>query len=238
MSPKFNVDPHFGFLPMRAATDAVARVSAHCRMVRALVGQNRRTVMQQISQVPKLVFCGGIQLYLDLNRAFDTVCREKLMTHLQNIGLRADLLSLIMAWHSQTEYILTSRDQCNHVDIRVGVRQGCPVAPILWVAFMDLLLTKLIPKTGLAWARANLTLYADDIHAGCCFRSVSDFQLALTNLGHLWDTVEEMQLTLSYSKSFVILQHAGTNSCHALKGHTHNVVRKVCRFSPLEAASS
>lgn len=33
--PRFCQDPQLGFLPHRAATDAIARVAAHCRVVRA-----------------------------------------------------------------------------------------------------------------------------------------------------------------------------------------------------------
>ena len=219
MCPKFTQDPHFGFLPLRAATDAIARVSSHCRTVRALVGHQRRTVMQQIDQVPKLVFCGGIQLFLDLSRAFDTVSRRTLFTHLADLKLSEDLLALISAWHEQTEYILSTNELTNHIQVGVGLRQGCKVAPILWVAYMDLLISRLIPKIGLEWIRANLTLYADDIHVGCCFRNATEFKTALRNFGLILDTIEELQLTLSYTKSFVIFRHAGTNSRPAMKGH-------------------
>lgn len=175
--------------------------------------------MQQISQLPKLVFCGGIQLFLDLTRAFDSVWRSRLFCHLAEIGVSSDLLSLISTWHENTHYVLTLHDNSTRIPVGLGLRQGCMIAPILWVAFMDLLLTQLRSKTGDAWIRANLTLYADDIHAGSCFQSAAQFQTTLVNFGHLLDTLEDLKLTLSYQKSFVIFQHAGTNSRAALKGH-------------------
>ena len=63
--------PHLGFLPFRAATDALARVSSHCRRVRTIISNQRRTFTQQMSLTPPKVFCGGLQLFLDLHRAFD-----------------------------------------------------------------------------------------------------------------------------------------------------------------------
>jgi hypothetical protein len=52
--------PQFGFLPARAALDAIARVAKHCRTVRTLISHQRRIVMQQIQGSPTFVFCGGI----------------------------------------------------------------------------------------------------------------------------------------------------------------------------------
>ena len=218
LRPRLQKDPHFGFLPQRGATDAIARVAAHCRQVRALVGQHRRTVMQQIMQTPKLIFCGGLQLFLDLSCAFDTVNRLLLFNHLADIQVQESLLTLISAWHMQTEYVLTTQELSNSIQVGLGLRQGCKVAPTLRAAFMGLFLTRLSPKTGLTWIRNHITLYADDIHVGCCFQNVSEFQKTLENFGHILDTLEELHLQLSYSKSFVLFQHAGTNSRHAQKG--------------------
>lgn len=65
--------PHFGFLPQRSAVDAICRVGRHNSLVRSLVGAQRRTVCQRMEGIPKLKICGGISLYLDMTRAFDSV---------------------------------------------------------------------------------------------------------------------------------------------------------------------
>ena len=55
--------PHFGFLPMRSATDAICRVARHCVQIRSLIGAHRRTPMQRISHAPKTTICGGLSLF-------------------------------------------------------------------------------------------------------------------------------------------------------------------------------
>ena len=78
--------PHFGFMPKRGAIDAIQRVAGHSRAIRALVGTRRRSVTQQMTQVPKLIMCGGLSLFLDMSRAFDCANRRLLMDHLLELG--------------------------------------------------------------------------------------------------------------------------------------------------------
>ena len=87
--------PHFGFLPYRAATDAIARVSEHCRRIRSLVNSNRRTVPHQMLAPPRHTLVGGLQLFLDLTRAFDCVVRSLLFTHLLDRGVPEGLVTLL-----------------------------------------------------------------------------------------------------------------------------------------------
>ena len=84
---------------------------------------------------------------------------------------------------------------------------------------MNKFLQLLTAKTGSEWIASSLTIYADDIHAGSDFRNIHEFQVAIRNFGHILDTLEEMRLQLSYSKSFVVLATAGTNCQKGLKGH-------------------
>ena len=55
--------PQFGFLPHRAATDAILRVATHSRCIRALVRSHRRTVPNQICRPIGSTICGGLSLF-------------------------------------------------------------------------------------------------------------------------------------------------------------------------------
>ena len=127
--------PHFGFLPWRAATDAINRVALHCREIRALVSAHRRAIAQQILQTQKLTICGGISLYLDLTRDFGSVSRDLLFRHLHELGTPEDLQCLISAWHEPTHYNLVFQGQTCSIPVGKGVR--CKIAPLLctWTAF-------------------------------------------------------------------------------------------------------
>ena len=83
------------------------------------------------------MFCGGISLFFDLTCAFDSVCRLTLFDHLRDLDTPMDLRNLLANWHSDTHYILTFQNQQIDVPVGRGVRQGCKIAPLLWVVYMD-----------------------------------------------------------------------------------------------------
>ena len=219
VAPRLSRFPHFGFLPRRAAVDAITRVVAHCRRVRQFLGAQRRTVYQQMADAPKIPFGGGIQLFLDMTRAFDMVCRNTLIQHLVDIQVPSPLISIIAHWHQDTHYNLMHQELTASIPVYKGLRQGCKAAPILWVIYMDKFLSLLEQKTGADWIAHAVTFYADDLHAGQLFYSSGEFQRCLTCFGHILDTIESLHLQFSSSKSFLILGCAGTNCRRGLKGH-------------------
>jgi len=82
-------------------------------------------------------------------------------------------------------------------------------------------MTRLAILTGRQWIQENLTIYADDVHVGCLFMSARTLRVHLVNIGHALDVIESMKLSLSYSKSYMMLAYAGTNPRPALKGVVH-----------------
>ena len=213
--------PQFGFLPLRAATDAIMRVATHSKSIRELVGAHRRTVRNQIADPVGTVICGGLSLFLDLNRAFDCADRTAILDHLIALGTPPNLVQLVACWHENTNYNLVFRGETTSIPVGRGLRQGCKIAPLLWVCYMDLFMSRLAIKTGRQWIQDNLTIYADDVHIGCRFMSASALKEHLINIGHALDVIESMKLSLSYSKSYMMIAYAGTNPRPALKGVLH-----------------
>ena len=218
LGPILTCFPHFGFMPNRGAIDAIQRVASHSRAVRALVGSQRRSVIQQMTNTPKLTFCGGLSLFLDMSRAFDCANRCILFDHLFDLGTPPELVQLVASWHEHTRYNLQFHHQTTSVQAGKGLRQGCKIAPQLWVVYMNKFLSLLEAETGLPWIQECLTIYADDIHVGCQFCSPHAFSVHLHNLGLVLDTLERLELQLSYQKSFILLKYAGTNPRPPMKG--------------------
>ena len=179
--------------------------------MRSLVGSQRRTVGQRIAGTPKLKTCGGISLFLDMTRAFDSVDRPTLFTHLSTQEIPESLLVLLSKWHENTHYKLQFQGATTTIKVGRGLRQGCKAAPLLWLEYMDLFLDRLITHTGHDWVAQCVTLYADDIHVGCSFESEGALRTAVTNMGHLLDILEDLCMTISCEKSFLLLTVAGTN---------------------------
>ncbi|CAL1152943.1 unnamed protein product [Cladocopium goreaui] len=166
-------------------------------------------------------FLPGLSLFLDLNRAFDSADRRAIFEHLIQLGTPPNLVQLAASWHEDTHYNLSFRGATTSVPVGKGLRQGCKLAPLLWVSFMDLLLRQVAQITGYQWVHDCLTIYADDVHVGCLYRSKHELHTHLVNIGHTLDVIENMKLSLSYSKSHMLIAYAGTNARVALKGILH-----------------
>ena len=93
--------------------------------MRTLLGQQRRTVFSSNSLFSGFKFCGGLQLYLDLTRAFDCVWRQLLFQHLYDLSVPAALYTLISSWHQDTHYNLSYEGKTVQIPVGVGLRQGC-----------------------------------------------------------------------------------------------------------------
>ena len=113
------------------------------------------------------------------------------------MGTDANLHTLLTTWHTSTHYNLMFQGETFNIKVGRGLRQGCREAPLLWVII------------GPEWIQQTITLYADDLHVGCCFTDSTTFQQALINLGHVLDVLEEM----------TFMATAGTDSRNALRGH-------------------
>lgn len=204
-------EPHFGFLPKRSALDAVRRVVSHCIQVRTLIALQRRTIARQMATKPLYTFCGGMQMYLDLKHAFDSVNRVKLFQHLQDLHTPEYLVSLFTAWHMGTRYNLMFQGQTTSIPVNIGLRQGCKAAPLLWVLYMNYFVSQLSQKIDPTWLAETLTIYADDIHVGAIFYSIEEYHRCRQRFGCILDVIEQLQLELSYEKTFIILALAGSN---------------------------
>ena len=157
-------------------------------------------------------FCGGVQLFIDLSKAFDTVDRNRLFSILRDCGASDQIHSLLVALHSESSYHLQNMTEFTPVMTTKGVRQGCKAAPTLWACFMQGFLQEAANKLGHQWVIDNITLFADDFHVGATFHSVQELWNILHNFGVLLDLLEEFGLHVNISKSHVILDMAGSNA--------------------------
>lgn len=216
--PRLSAEPHFGFLPKRGALDAVTRVATHCNLVRTLVNTQKRTIARQMASRPLYSFCGGLQMYLDLRHAFDSVYRPLLFQHLHDLQTPDTLLQLFTMWHTGTRYNIVFQGQTTMTPVDTGLRQGCKAAPLLWVLFMNKFLQMLTSRIDPAWIAQTITLYADDIHIGTTFFSEVEFKQCLERFGQVLDVIEELKLTLSYEKTFILFAATGSRYRRCTKG--------------------
>jgi len=81
--------------------------------------------------------------FLDIKRAYDTVCRKSLLRALFSAGVRGKMLRIAALHTGDTASIRLRETLSESFDVRAGVKQGDPLAPLLYVLFIDPLLRAL-----------------------------------------------------------------------------------------------
>ena len=206
--------PQFAFMKQRSTFDAIRRVIAHCQQVRTLSHTQRRSVHDRYHQQTCYQVCGGIQILLDANKAFDQVPRQPLFEFLHTLPINQVLVTILTEWHSNTAYLVMDGHTSHRMETGRGVRQGCRAAPVLWSCHTLDLFYQLRDRVDVTWIKKCLTAFADDLH--CCDVFYSEIQLrqAISRIGQLLDVLDLMGVQLSLEKSHAIFKISGTN-CRA-----------------------
>jgi len=102
----------------------------------------------------------GVMMFFDFKAAFPSVSHAFLMSSLQSIGLPASALSFINALYNDNKCNISFKGTVYEgFGMYCGVRQGCPISPLLFAAAVDVLLRRLQQKIPTGSIRA----FADDI---------------------------------------------------------------------------
>jgi len=119
LAEKHVPDTQFGFCPTRNTNQPLFII---------------RHVLTTAKKNKKKVFAA----FLDLLSAYDSVSRERLWTHLQKLGTPQYILNTIRAMYQGGIYILIDGDKCSEeVSPDRGLKQGCPLSPLLYSLFTN-----------------------------------------------------------------------------------------------------
>ena len=130
-------------------------VEDHIFTVRALVAKSKRSKNTLLA------------VFLDLKKAFDSVNRQALWKKLSSLGLDAASINTLKGlYHNHTRRIRVGKETTNPHTCHKGVRQGCPLSPILFNLFTQDLPGKVnLAGEGIELGNTKITMlcYADDI---------------------------------------------------------------------------
>ena len=91
---------------------------------------------------------------LDIKKAFDTVKHDILLNKLNYCGIRGPCLKLLTSYlTNRKQYVYLSAYKSSFVDVECGVRQGSVLGPLLFILYVNDMITAL---------HSTPRLFADD----------------------------------------------------------------------------
>ena len=157
--------PQFAYLRNRDTHSAIARALTHIDKVRSIThGGQHLCIHARKAGVQQQRCAGGATLSLDLSRAFDSVGHDVLWEALMWAEVPCDLATLLMSWY-RSEYALGQRGDGGYtrrISITKGVKQGCVIAPTIWVIMARFVHHRLNERLSADWSERHATCFADD----------------------------------------------------------------------------
>ena len=112
-------DHQCGFRPGRSTTDQIFAL---------------RLIVEKCWEYAKDIFA----CFVDLEKAYDRVPRQKLWGVLQEYGINGQLLAAVKSLYYCSEMcVRVNGNKSNPFTVGVGLRQGCVLSPLLFIIFMD-----------------------------------------------------------------------------------------------------
>ncbi|KAI3367105.1 hypothetical protein L3Q82_008170 [Scortum barcoo] len=104
--------------------------------------------------------------FVDLEKAFDRVPRGILWGVLHEYGVREPLLRAVRSLYDRSRSLVRiAGSKSDLFPVHVGLRQGCPLSPVLFIIFMDRISRRSQGPEGVRFGnhRISSLLFADDV---------------------------------------------------------------------------
>ena len=167
---------------------------------------------KQIEHIKNVYFC-----FIDYSKAFDCVDFELMWRTLLSFGIPKYLVECLKdLYQNQTAEVETAVGRTGPLSVQRGVRQGCPLSPMVFNLYSELIMRH-------ALDRLNLSKCEDGIEIGGTFynnlRYADDVALLATTEGKLQELVnyvgkasERFGLSLNAKKTQVMVIGRHTSS--------------------------
>lgn len=166
-------------------------------------------------------------LFIDYERAFDSINREYIWAALKNRGLPSKIIKLIRAGYEGYKCrVLHKGKLSTPFEAATGVRQGCILSPLLFLIVMDNVLINTLKdkKWGINWGLTGTLQdldYADDV----CLISKTTQQMQ-AKLNSLQEESRKAGLKINKEKTKVLNINLTTASDLRIMGDPIEVVRE------------
>ena len=197
--------PQFAYVSGRTLQDAVTRVTSHCSEVRTLIQSEACNIHTKRGGRTQKNLYGGVQLSLDVSKAFDCLPREDLRQALVEAQVDSDMITAILITHDEACLRITNCGRSAEVETKRGVLQGSGPSPMLWALFSGYVLRHM--DTAVIDAGKTNTTYADDFHFSwtIAITSMAEFDKAYAAIQHVLQVLQQRGLSISADKTVIIL---------------------------------
>eukprot|EP00439_Symbiodinium_sp_Y106_P078677 s150_g17.t1 len=218
--------PQYAYRQGTSTADPLLRATLHCAAVRDLLKQHQRDHTTKLLGAADVPLIGGLMLSLDLRKAFDAVPHPEILSSLLEAGVDESLAVLLTSVHAQTRCVILHGGSAETTLMSRGLRQGCPVAPIIFAAWTARLHRKIRDALGVLGRRLRsdcYSMFADDLHAHWLLRDPAGFTAALEEIRLLIEILEDLGMAVNFQKSLVVLRLRGSavaKACRAVAAST------------------
>lgn len=176
-------------------------------------------------------------IFIDFKKAFDTIKRDAIWKALIDRGTPEKIVRLIQALYDNAELAVLHKGQISSsFTTTSGVKQGCPLSPLLFTVVLDNILNEVCStKRGITWGLTKQLEdleYADDI----CLLShkLSDIQ---SKLNHLEQLALHAGLEINLEKTKAMRINNTNTALIQLKGQQVEFVNSFCYLGSIISTS-
>ena len=196
--------PQYAYRRGTSTSEPIMRASQHCSEVRRILELHKGDLTTRLLAQQEAELVGGVMCSIDLAKAFDSVDYREMLLSLTDTGMPENLARVLIAVHVQTELHIHHGGELQVVQMSRGLRQGCPIAPMIYAAWTCRLCKLINARLGQTWTQEHMSLFADDKHCYWQVRSKREFQGALHQLDVILSLLRETKMQVNFSKSAVV----------------------------------